>query len=174
MSTTVSRGKYISSDVAVEQALSAVAVFPTLVEARKYLREQGYQTDIDKLRHWRDAKYHDRYLEIRKELAPQLEGVMAEDLLTNARYALEVQRIAITRTKKGLQDGTISDPARAGRDLSQIITQATDKRLALQGRPTRIVAQRGLKELVNALEGMGVAQEIIPGTAKEITEEAET
>jgi hypothetical protein len=59
-----------------------------------------------------------------------------------------------------LNEGRIPDPSRVARDISQIRTQGIDKRLALQGRPTQIQANRSVDELVRALEGLGVAKQV--------------
>ena len=114
------------------------------------------------------------YLKRREQLAPRfVEAKLAEDLLQEAGSATEAIAFAVEQTYERLAKGEIADPARAARDLSQIETQAVDKRLALQGRPTQISEHRSPDEIVRALEGMGVVKKVdAEGTAIEETADA--
>jgi hypothetical protein len=161
--------KYVTGEVHIEEALAATAIFPTLDKAKAFLRDKGYRVDTRQLARWRDVTYADRYQEVRRELAPKLEEHLILDQRDNVRLAVEVERIALERTKRMLKAGELPDPARVARDVSQTRSQGIDKILALEGRPSRIVENRDVKELVNALVGMGVAEEVIQGEAREIT-----
>lgn len=149
-----------TDDLAVEEVLTAIVAYPTLGMAKEFLQEHGIRTDIAKLKAWRDRKYADRYQAKRKELAPKLEAMLADDMLSNARLASEVEKLAIEATAKILKSGKAQDPSRTARDLKQIQTQGIDKRLALEGRPTQIHESRNVDELVRALESLGVARQV--------------
>lgn len=155
-----------------ELVYGALVAFPDLEKAKACIEAQGYTITMPFLKTFvgggKSQKGIERYEQVRKQLAPQLEGSLASDLLDNARLATEVERVAIERTGQLLREGRISDPSRVARDLSQLRTQAIDKRLALQGRPSQIVENRNVDELVRALEGMGVAEQVsIESTAVE-------
>jgi hypothetical protein len=47
------------------------------------------------------------------------------------------------------------------------MTQATDKRLAVQGRPTQITEHRDVAEIVRRLQAIGVI-EVIDSTAEDV------
>lgn len=148
------------NDVDVQKALTAIVMFSTLDEACDYLLQEGITTTVEKLEVWRDRMYADRLQARREELAPLLEARLASDLLDNASLAADVTQLAIKKTRQMLEDGKVSDPSRVARDLSQVATQSVDKRLALQGRPTKIVENRDVADIVRALEGLGVAKTV--------------
>jgi hypothetical protein len=147
-------------DLAVEMVIDAMVAYPTLTMAKEFLKEHGYDTDLKKLKSWRDNKFADRYQKRRKELGPKIEAMLADDMLGNARLASEVEKLAIEQTAKLLKQGKVQDPSRVARDLKQTQTQGIDKRLAMEGRPTQIHESRNVDELVRALEGMGVARQV--------------
>lgn len=149
-----------TNDLGVDQALTAIIAYPTLEMAREYLKEHGYEADIKKLKAWRDVRFADRFQELRKEISPKIEAMLADDMLSNARLASEVEGIAIQHTKTMLEKGEVQDPSRVARDLSQVRSQAIDKRLALEGRPTKITETRNVEEVVRALEGLGVVKAV--------------
>ncbi len=163
------------NDVDVQKALTAMVMYERLDEAADYLLQEGITTTVEKLEVWRDRMYAERYEKRREELAPILEARLASGLLDNAGLAADVTRLAITKTRDLLEEGRVADPSRVARDLSQVATQAVDKRLALQGRPTKIVENRDIADIVRALEGMGVVktdEPIIDTTAIEETASA--
>jgi hypothetical protein len=159
-------------DLDVEKAITAMAAYPTLAEAVEYLLGEGVTTTEAKLRVWRDTMYSDRYRKRRAELAPLIEEKLAGDLLGNAALASDVTALAITKTRELLEEGRIADPSRVARDLSQVGTQAVDKRLALQGRPSQIVEHRDVSEIIRALEGMKVVQPALSVDSTAIEETA--
>jgi hypothetical protein len=117
------------------------------------------------LRVWRDRDpaVRERYRQRREELAPQLEGMFANDLLDNMRRATLAVKLAIEKTEDLLKAGKVADPSRVGRDLSQVMAQSVDKRLALQGRPTQLVEDRDVGEILRKLQALGVI-EVVDGT----------
>jgi hypothetical protein len=153
--------KYASkgNDLHVEQALAAIAAYPRASEAQEFLKAQGIEMSPSTIKKYK-YEYYDRLAEIRKQLAPRIEATLADDMLDNARLATEVERLAIERTQELLDSGMCQDPSRVARDLSQIRTQAVDKRLALEGRPTQITAHRDIDEVVRSLESMKVIKQV--------------
>lgn len=146
--------------VAMELMYTALVAYPSLERASAFMAEQGYEISTSKLAVYRDGRVpgHDVYLERRKELAPRLEAILADDMLGQAQRATEVSNMAIEKTQQLLEEGKVNDPSRVARDLSQVAAQSVDKRLALQGRPTQVTANRSIDELTRALVGLGVAQ----------------
>lgn len=149
-------------DVAMELVYASLIAFPDLERASRFLAEQGYGCSTAKLAVFRDGHTpkSEVFRERRHELAPKLETMLADDLLSEARLSTQVISMALESTQRLLNTGSVGDPARVARDLSQIRTQAVDKKLALQGRPTQISENRSIDELVRALEGLGVAQRV--------------
>lgn len=143
------------NDFDVEKGLTAIILSPTLEDAVEMLRLQGTLASVGKLKQLRDWE-HERFEKRREELAPVREGIFANDLLDNASRAAKIIGIAMDQTQELLEAGKVQDPARVARDLSQVATQAIDKRLAVQGRPTQIVENRDVGQILRALQGMGV------------------
>jgi hypothetical protein len=163
MSTEISLKRVLDNDaVAMELVFTALVAYPDLESASMFMREQGYEISTAKLAVYRDGQTpkSEEFRERRKELAPQLEAALADNLLSEATVSTRVIGVALETTMRLLNEGRIADPSRVARDLSQIRTQGIDKRLALQGRPTQITANRSLEEIARALEGMGVAQRV--------------
>jgi hypothetical protein len=134
-------------------------------EARRRLKEAGVamgSATIALIRDRNAALYQQR----RQELAPQLEAQVADDLLENAARSTALVGKLIAETGRRLEEGTIDEPARAARDLSQVTQQSVDKRLAIQGRPTEIREVRDVAEIIKALEGKGIVS-VIDATAIE-------
>ena len=156
-------------DLDVEKAVTAIAAYRTLPEAVEYLKSEGITTTEAKLKVWRDTMYADRVRKRREQIAPLIEEKLANDLLGNATLASDVTALAIEKTRELLEEGKIADPSRVARDLSQVGTQAVDKRLALQGRPSQIVEHRDVSEIIRALEGMKVVVASVDSTAIEET-----
>jgi hypothetical protein len=164
-------GRFLSraNDFDVERAITAMIVCPTLEDAVEVLKLQGTPATVDWLRVWRDRDpiVKERYQHRREELAPQLEGMFANDLLDNARMATLAVKLAIEKTEELLTAGKVGDPSRIARDLSQVMAQSLDKRLAVQGRPTQIVENRDVGEILRKLQALGVI-EVVERTAGEV------
>ncbi len=126
---------------------------------RRLRKEHHLKVSRATLERWRDKNY-DRYEELRKEMAPKLEAELAEDMLANAHLAMNAERVAIEQAHQHLVEGKVNEPTRWARDLSQAKTQAIDKRLALEGRPTQIVEKRSPDEILAKLEALGVAKRV--------------
>lgn len=154
-------GKHLGGrkdDVGWELAITALAAYPTLQHAKEYMESQGYcdlsETAMNTVR----LNCREQIADRRKELAPQREGRLADNLLSIAERASETTTLAVEHCMMLLESGKAHDPSKMARELQQVTTQAVDKRLALQGRPTQIVEKRNADELVRALESKGLAK----------------
>ena len=143
----------------IEQALVAIATMPTLKDAVDYLKDHGWRTNEKYLESLSRTKA-ERLEEVRNEVAPALEGHVANDALDIAHLTAEAERLAAQRTLELLRRGAISDPSRVLRDLSQAKAQNIEKRMTLQERPQHISEHRSVAELERALVAMGVAETI--------------
>lgn len=161
-------GRFLSTnnDLDVEKALTAMILTETLEEAVELLKPQNVTTTPDTLKVWRDRMYKDRYEERRSQLAAKREEVLTNDLLDVKVKATIALKLAIDQSTFMLNNGLCVEPWRVARDLSQVMAQATDKRLALQGRPTQIIEKRDPDETLRKLQSMGVVQ-VIEGTVVE-------
>lgn len=119
------------------------------------------------------ADLSQQYQRRRAELAPAVEAKLADDMLSNAAKATLLESLCFERIQVLLEGNELRDPARVARDLSQIRTQAIDKRLALQGRPTTITSSRSMEEVLRQLESMNVVKRVdVEGDAIELELEA--
>jgi hypothetical protein len=124
-------------------------------EASRRLKEAGHSLSQDSIRRL-PSLHLELYQQRRRELAPQIEEQLAAELLDNAAEASRATKQAIAKTVQGLENDTVEDTARAARELSQVMTQAIDKRLAIQGRPTQITEVRDVAEILRALSEKGI------------------
>jgi hypothetical protein len=141
-----------------ELALTAIAAYPDTTEASEFLQaEHELIASPRKLEVF--AQYQSQSLqEVRQRLAPVKEAKLRHDLQDTAGMATAVTQAAIQRTGELLEEGRIQDPAKAARDMSQVMTQSVDKRALLEGKPTQIVQKRSTEEILRALESKGVVQ----------------
>jgi hypothetical protein len=146
------------SDEDVTAGLMAVIGTTTFVEAAALLAGEGRSIGEKTLREWVKETKVTQFEKLREEWAPKIEASLANNLLENARLAAETERMAIEQARTELQEGRAKEPAKIARDLSQVKSQAIDKRLALQGRPTQITERRDVNEIVRALVGLKVVQ----------------
>lgn len=152
--------------VDMELVYGALIAYPKDEDAIAFMEEHGYVVSEAKMAVFRrgsqnvTSPYFEPYQKRREELAPRLEAKLADDMLEAAQRATDVEAFCIEKVQEQLERGEVKDPARVARDLSQVRTQAIDKRLALQGRPTEIKRNRSVDDLVNALVGMKVAQRV--------------
>lgn len=129
-------------------------------EARRRMKaEHGVKVHRTTLKKWCDADPI-RFQEIRRELAPKIETELTHDMLENARKITIAERIAIEKAQVKLENDEDNDPARVGRDLSQMRSQGLEKRALMEGKPTQITASRSPDEIVRALEALGVAKKV--------------
>lgn len=161
--------------VDMEMVYASLITYPDDDSAIRFMSENGYEVSPAKMAVFRrgtnmpTSPYYEPYLKRREQLAPRLEAKLAEDLLSEAGRATEAVAFCVERTHEMLQKDEIRDPARAARDLSQIRTQAIDKRLALQGRPTSVTVNLDPETILKRLEAKGLIHDA-EGTAIEEAE----
>jgi hypothetical protein len=152
-----------------ELAITAIAGCDgNLAEAVQEMTRAGYQTTEAILAVVANNK-STAVAETREQLLPALEKQHTLDLLDSSIRTTTIVNMALQRTEERLIANTIADPSKVARDIQQVHAQMTDKRLALEGRPTSITETRNLDEVVRALEGMKVAT-WSEGTATEVEE----
>jgi hypothetical protein len=138
-----------------------------VAETKRMMNEAGYDAS-EKVIANKGLSAATDIAEIREKLAPRIERQMTGDMLDSSVKTLVVLDMAVEQAKERLENERVVDPAKMARDLAQVIAQMSDKRLALEGRPTSITETRSPDEIVRALEGMGVArQTVIESTAIE-------
>lgn len=150
-------------------ALSALAIQPT-VEAASYHLETAHSLRLtpqrlERLRQASLAEYNALCLKTTNDR----EKGLSEALMDNAAMAAHVVGLCIQRTQHRLQEGKIDDPSRTARDLSDVVAKSVDKKLAMEGRPTRITETRSVSDIVRALEGKNILKkiEVIQGGGEE-------
>jgi hypothetical protein len=150
----------------MELLYSALIAYPDDMDAADFMEEHGYTISSQKVAVYRkrvthpNSPLHAGFVARRDELAPVLEGQLTHNLLTGTLRASVAVNSAIDRAQKMLDDGRVADPARFARDLQQVVAQGTDKRLAMEGRPTQIVEKRSTDEILRALEAKGVVKQV--------------
>jgi hypothetical protein len=150
--------KFLSrkNQVHIDLALATMAASPTLEIAVEHLKEQhGITTTVPNLKSM-EYYYREDYEKIRNQLAPLREQSFANDMLDVASMATEVEKAAVAHTMDLLEKGKITDPSKVARDLADVKAKNTDKRLAIQGRPTSIIEKRSVEDIWQQLENLGV------------------
>lgn len=157
----------------MELLYSALIAYPDDMDAADFMEEHGYTISSQKVAVYRKRVAHPHsplfagFVARRDELAPVLEGALTHNLLTGTLRASVAVNSAVDRAQKMLDEGRVADPARFARDLQQVVAQGTDKRLAMEGRPTQIVEKRDTNEILRSLEGMGVVRQVDVETTSE-------
>ena len=154
--------KFLSNknQVHVDLALATMAACPTLEEAVMHLHEEHGITTTEKILEVCKRFHIEEYEKIRNQLAPLVEQSFANDMLGVASMATQVEQVAVEHTMDLLKKGKIADPSRVARDLADVKAKNTDKRLAIQGRPTSIVEKRSVEDIWQQLEKMGVVEQV--------------
>jgi hypothetical protein len=146
------------NEVHVDLALATMAACPTLEIASEQMKKlHGITVSATKLDVFKRA-HLEEYEKLRNQLAPLREQSFANDMLDVAAMATQVEQVAVTHTLTLLSEGKISDPSKVARDLADVKAKNTDKRLAIQGRPTSIVEKRSVEDIWQQLERMGVVE----------------
>jgi hypothetical protein len=103
------------------------------------------------LKNWVQVSHWERYEELREKYAAKIEGKLANDMLDAVRRSTEGATLATEVAIERLKEGKDEDPARTAANLSTVSAKMTDKRLAMQGRPTQITETRGPEEMLRNL-----------------------
>ena len=137
----------------IDDALTAMIAFAGNVTlAIRYLKQEGKRAPSPTtLNIWAKTTHWQRYEELRETYSQKVEQTIANDMRDATRAAVEVQRLAIEKTKERLEAGKDDDPARSAANLSHVSRSATDKMLALLGRPSQITETRDATEILRSL-----------------------
>ena len=126
--------------------------------ASRYLKaEKGLSISPATLYSWKTTHVV-RYDELRDKYAGQLEANLANEMRDVARLAMDVQRVALEKTKVRLDAGEDNDPARSAANAATVAQKMTDKLLSLTGRPTQITETRNLDEILRSLAARKIIQ----------------
>jgi hypothetical protein len=141
-----------------EGLLAMVAWAGNASAASRYLAsERKLQIKPATLSGWKQV-HAIQYNELRDKYATQMEEQLAHEYREVARFAVEVERLALEKAQQALYAGDERDPARAAANISRVAQSSTDKLLALTGRPTQITESRGIEEILRSLAARGVLQ----------------
>ncbi len=135
--------------------LALVACAGSASAAAQALEQQGHPIPVSTLRTW-TATRRDELDGLRDRYAPQLEEEIVRQLRDLALYAPRVQRKAIELAEERLDAGKDINPAQTAASLAKVAANATDKLLALTGRPTQITEHRSVEEITRGLVAAGV------------------
>lgn len=150
-------GKTSYTPAQVDQGLLALILYGSAVKASEALKAAGKRIPEQTLRDWRH-KHADRLAELHDQYAPQLEAEMIRQQRAIALAAQTVAFQAVEQTAQDLADGTVKDASSAAKNLQTTAAIATDKFLALTGRPSTITEHRSVDELTRKLEQLGVIE----------------
>jgi len=100
--------------------------------------------------------------EQRRLLAPLKEVTLAHDFLDNSLEGSSVVKLALEKLTKVLEKNEmpVQYLSRVARDVADVQAKAVDKRLAIEGRPSRVVEHRDAAEIIRALEQKRVLKSI--------------
>lgn len=119
--------------------------------------ERDLQIKPTTLSNWKQS-HSIEYMELRDKYATQMEEQLAHEYRDVALTAMAVERIALDKAQIALLSGDEKDPARAAANIARVGQTATDKLLALTGRPTQITETRNLDEILRSLAARGVLE----------------
>lgn len=142
----------------IDDALTALIAYAGNANgAIRYLESVGKRAPISQtLLAWSRTKHWERYEELREKVAARNESTLANNYLDAARFATETAMLAVQKARDRLEKNQDDDPARTAANLARVAQASTDKRLALQGRPTQITENRNVTEMVRSLVARGV------------------
>lgn len=154
----------------IDDALTALIAYagqPTA--ACNYLKAEGMRAPHPAtLTAWSRTRYWERYEELREKVAAGRENTLANNYLDAAHAATEVAMLAVEAARGRLESGKDEDPGRTAANLARVAQSATDKRLSLQGRPTQIVENRNIGEILRSLAAKGIIE--IPDEPAQLVE----
>lgn len=157
----------------IDDALTALIAYAgNATAAHEYLEAEGKRAPTPQtLRKWSRTVHWQRYEELRDQFAGKREATLVHNYLDASLRATEAMNLAVDKAKGKLEAGADNDPARTAANLAMVARSATDKRLALQGRPTQIHETRDLGAILRSLAAKGVIS--VPDEPAQITEGVE-
>jgi hypothetical protein len=142
---------------------ASLVAHPEDEDAISFMAEHGYEVSKAKMAVFRrgctelvTSPYFEPYQRRRAELAPLLESRITGDLGEVQQKGTTAVLFCIDLAQRRLEMGESKDPTREARDLMQVVAQATDKKLAMEGRPTSVSVSRTPEEIIRSLEAKGL------------------
>lgn len=143
--------KLTDSDADIDRALLAVAInTENFTAAAKMLRRERADVTAAKLRGIVE-RHRDRYMQIRSERQTSVFMQLATDAENMARKLNEAEQALIDHAMTGIGELDAAQALRALHSLAVAKGIQIDKALTLRGRPTQIVEQRDLTEILRSL-----------------------
>ncbi len=124
--------------------------------ASKHLADQGIEITKATLGSWKRGRFAERYERIRREHQQKLEEAIVPELREVAFLASSTERRLLEAVNERLDNGEENDPGRALANVAKAQGTATDKLLALTGRPQVITEHRNPDEIARSLVARGV------------------
>lgn len=142
----------------IDDALSAlIGHAGNAAKAIEYLESEGKRAPCaSTLLKWARITHWERHEELRELVAGRREDQLANDLLDLTARATEGIALGIEKTIERLDSGKDEDPAKSTASLARVLQTGIEKRLTLQGRPTRITETIDVEARVRKLVAMGV------------------
>jgi hypothetical protein len=116
------------------------------------LKEMGLEVTQVRLKGWAEREYEDQYKAIRDKYQGEFEAEAIRDMRDHLRRAAEAERLLIQKAVD-LVDKTFSakDASVAALNMAKIKQSNVDKLLALTGRPSTIIEDRGVEPIIESL-----------------------
>lgn len=116
------------------------------------LKEMGLEISQARLKGWAERDHADQYKNIREKYQGEFEAEAVRDMRDQMRAAAEAERLLIQKAVD-LVDKTFSakDASVAALNMARIKQTNVDKLLALTGRPSTIIEDRGVEPVIESL-----------------------
>lgn len=116
------------------------------------LREMGLEVTQARLKGWAERDHEDEYKKIREKYQGEFEAEAIRDMRDHLRLAADAERLLIQKAVD-LTDKTFSakDASVAALNMAKIKQTNVDKLLALTGRPSTIIEDRGVEPIIESL-----------------------
>jgi hypothetical protein len=155
-------------DIVDQSLLQLVLNDGNVTKTCRDMKAAGVDIPRKTLTGWRDA-YPRRYQFHATQSARELEERIVTKQRAIASAALDVVQEAIEKEADRVKAGDVRDMAASARSLATTSAIATDKLLAMTGRPSAIVQhERKPEQIIAKLQELGVVE----GTAEEVDDEA--
>lgn len=104
------------------------------------------------LRQWRNTQHRDEYTRLHDTYRAEIEAALVPEFRELAQAAAEASRLAVDKTTKALQAGSIKDPSGAARNLTITAATAMDKLYLATDRPTEVRTDNDARALLGELK----------------------
>jgi hypothetical protein len=156
----------------VERSLTALALCSgNAARARDMLQHDETLTRVPServLQLWRNGKHAERFQELLKQRAPEIEAATVQDYLAIAKRTNEIHLEGLEQVAAGMPDLDAKDAAQALRNISVAGGVAADKYLVYNDRPNVITSHASPDETLRALATrFGI--DVHESTAEDIT-----